>query len=713
MKFAIGMLLGSLLFLFTGCGFEVKTNADNLPSSESLIKSDTHALAKYHHCAINDEQRLFCWGRNSSNALGVPSVTSGTLIPVEVDPSSRWLKLSVGGSLSCAIRDDRRLFCWGDSNFSSDPVPTEVAGGTSDWVSVSVSGNLVCAIRETRQLYCWGRNNHGQVGTDTSGADQLTPREVDGSATEWVEVTTGSNHACGRQLNGRVYCWGYSASLGYGASSDSHVPTQVQGGFTDWSSIKSASSVTCGLRTNGKIYCWGEGFDGQLGVAGLTNSSVPIEVVHGRPWKVLAAGDENVCALDDLGKGYCWGDNSSGQIGDLTFTGRDIPTAFAGSETWTSIVTGGGVTCVTNAQSKTLCWGENRYGNVGTGKTSYVSEAVNIESSVTDWAQVSASTWISCGVRPNGELYCWGDNFISGSWWAIPTQVAGNDWAKVSVGSNSVCALKTSGRLFCWGRNDEGQLGIGSNTDAATPTEVSGATADWADVTVGYSTTCAIKTSGRLFCWGDNGRSHLWNAANPSSNVPVEEPGAATDWLQVDLHFYHGCAINTSGRLFCWGRDVNGSLGTGTSTSSDPPVEVAGAATDWRQVSVGYHFTCAVKTSGRLFCWGSNFDGQLGDGTTTHQASPVEVPGAATDWVSVNSHSYEMTCAIKTNGSLHCTAPGVAISARYNSGWSSVSLSESGFCGLQTNGKISCLGETPGRSEYAPYFLTPQNILDF
>src|SRR5262249_35177562 len=85
------------------------------------------------------------------------------------------------------------------------------------------------------------------------------------------------------------------------------------------------------------------------------------------------------------------------------------------------------------------------------------------------------------------------------------------------------------------------------------------------------------------------------------------------------------CAVRTTGTLWCWGRGDSGQVGDGTLTQRTAPVQV-GAATTWAQVSAGNGFACARRTSSSVWCWGTNTSGQLGDGTTTQRSAPVLVP---------------------------------------------------------------------------------------
>ena len=112
-----------------------------------------------------------------------------------------------------------------------------------------------------------------------------------------------------------------------------------------------------------------------------------------------------------------------------------------------------------------------------------------------------------------------------------------------------------------------------------------------------------------------------------------------TTWTSATAGEFHTCARRSTGRLYCWGNDDFGRLGNGGGIDDQSsPVQVAGSATNWAGVDIGIDHTCARTTARRLFCWGRDTNGQLGDsGTNTDQGVPVQVPGGATDWASVSA----------------------------------------------------------------------------
>jgi alpha-tubulin suppressor-like RCC1 family protein len=122
--------------------------------------------------------------------------------------------------------------------------------------------------------------------------------------------------------------------------------------------------------------------------------------------------------------------------------------------------------------------------------------------------------------------------------------------------------------------------------------------------------TCAVKTDGSLWCWGNNFYGQLGDGTYTSRNTPVQI--MSSEVSSVALGGYHTCAVKTDGSLWCWGLNDVGQLGDGTNTSKTTPVQIMSSGVS--SVALGYAHTCAVKADGSLWCWGRNNYGQLGDG---------------------------------------------------------------------------------------------------
>jgi alpha-tubulin suppressor-like RCC1 family protein len=189
---------------------------------------------------------------------------------------------------------------------------------------------------------------------------------------------------------------------------------------------------------------------------------------------------------------------------------------------------------------------------------------------------------------------------------------------------------RTDGTLWATGKNTVGQLGLGDTTQRNVFTQVGGLTT-WLKTACGYSASYAIKTDGTMWSWGANTKGELGDNSTTNRNSPVQI-GALTTWSELPRHagFTFSCAIKTDGTLWAWGEGSNGQLGQGNTTGYSSPVQV-GALTTWASVSTGSAMSLAITTDGKLYGWGTNSDGQLGQNNTTSYSSPVQV-GTSTNW---------------------------------------------------------------------------------
>jgi len=373
----------------------------------------------------------------------------------------------------------------------------------------------------------------------------------------------------------------------------------------------------------------------------------------------------------------CWGYNDDGQLGDETTDDTSTPvevtvngspltgvTAVSASEEHTCAVVSGGV----------RCWGDNYTGQLGDGTTDGSSTPVEVTvngSPLTGVTAVSAGRWHSCALV-TGEAKCWGENWrgelgdgTSGhALTPVELIAVSSGSTAVTSGANYICAV-VSGGVKCWGDNYYGQLGDGTTTDSSSPVEVtvSGSPLTGVnDVTAGAYHTCAL-VSDRVKCWGYNGYGQLGDETTTWSLEPVEvkiNGSPLTGVTAISAGANHTCALVSSG-VKCWGQNYLGQLGDGTTNYSSTPVDVLVEVnpdtplTGVTDVSAGNEHTCAVVPGG-VKCWGYNFYGQLAEGTYTDRTTAVDVLVAANTplaGVSAISSGGWHTCAL-VSGGLKC-----------------------------------------------------------
>jgi len=173
-------------------------------------------------------------------------------------------------------------------------------------------------------------------------------------------------------------------------------------------------------------------------------------------------------------------------------------------------------------------------------------------------------------------------------------------------------------------------------------------------VSAGTGHSCAVTTGGAVKCWGWNLHGQLGNGTTTDSSTPVDVVGLGAGVAAVSAGGSYSCAVTNAGAAKCWGL-VDGGIASGTTTESHTPVDVVGLGSGVASVTVGDHHACAVTTGGALKCWGFNGWGQLGDGTTTQSSADtlVDVVGLGSGVAAVTTGTFR-TCALTTSGAVKC-----------------------------------------------------------
>ena len=336
---------------------------------------------------------------------------------------------------------------------------------------------------------------------------------------------------------------------------------------------------------------------------------------------------------------YGWGANGNGQLGTGFLFPEARPTPVARNPGWVAADAGFDQTCAIDEASALWCWGDNSRGQIGVGAAGGSHTMPERVGTDNDWTEVSTNVDHTCGIRGAGSLFCWGANSSAqiGDGTTTdrpsPTAVTGTEWTHVSVGAFYTCGIR-AGELHCWGENGFGAMGIGTQPYSLVPIRV-GVASDWMTVEAGFNHTCGIRSPGYLYCWGYNQDGQVGDGTLVDRNVPTPV-GTGTNWMAVTAG-EHTCGIRrlvptTAGRLWCWGTNDNGQLGDGTKTNRALPV-VVGTDTDWRAISAGTWTTCGIRASWLAYCWGSNSSGQVGNGaggTGVDVVTPTKLPGD--DW---------------------------------------------------------------------------------
>jgi alpha-tubulin suppressor-like RCC1 family protein len=224
-------------------------------------------------------------------------------------------------------------------------------------------------------------------------------------------------------------------------------------------------------------------------------------------------------------------------------------------------------------------------------------------------------------------------------------------FGSVDAGYGHTCGV---GAGECWGLNAGGQLGDGTATNRSRAVAAAPSGTLFTSVSAGTSHSCGIATDSAAYCWGFNVSGQLGDGTSTSRSTAIVVSGGLA-FRAVSAGNAHTCGITTTGAAYCWGSDDFGQLGDGSGPpgTTTSPVAVLGAL-GFRSVSAGDKHTCGVTTANVAYCWGFNAGGQLGDSTTSNSFAPVAVaapPGVGFTSVSAG---FGHTCAVSTAGPAYC-----------------------------------------------------------
>ena len=276
------------------------------------------------------------------------------------------------------------------------------------------------------------------------------------------------------------------------------------------------------------------------------------------------------------------------------------------------------------------------------------------------WMRVDTGRSHTLAINSRGELYAWGDNdngqvgigTITDAELAPKRVGTDSDWEAVSGGGYHSLALKIDGTLYAWGKNDRGQLGIGSTDNETTPQRV-GDAGDWKTIAAGEDHSFALKIDGTLYSWGSNSFGQLGNGESgvnssdksKDKTAPIQI-GSDRNWQTISAGVYYLVALKDTGALYTWGFNEYGKLGDGTTTNKNSPIQIG---TGWKAVSAGDSHVLAIKTDNTLHAWGYNRSGELGLGDTTNRNIPTQI---STGWKAVGAGAFH-SLALKSDSTLY------------------------------------------------------------
>jgi alpha-tubulin suppressor-like RCC1 family protein len=758
------------------------------PSEEAITAAGGEAFS----LALLRGGTVRAFGNNSAGQLGNDSTTNSS-VPVPVCEVAELLckpehylsqvgGVAAGGAFSLALLHNQTVRAWGNNSSgqlgndstTNSPIPVPVcevaepscseAHRLSKVVAVAAGANFSLALLENGTVRAWGNNSSGQLGNDSTTNSRIPvpvcaiaerPCSEAHYLSGVVAIAAGSNFSLALLKNGTVRAWGNNSSgqLGNDSTINSRIPVPVcaiaetsckeehyLGGA---SAIAAGASHSLALLAGGTERAWGNDSSGQLGNDSTTNSSIPVPVcaIAETSCKeehylggvtAIAAGRSFSLALLKTDTAMSWGENAFGQLGTGNKTPSDVPVSVEGL-TAPSSLTGGGfhslaigvfAPTVTNVQpnigpeaggtrvtvsgthligttsvrfgaaystnvtvnsassliavsppgtgrvnvvvttadgtTKTssadeftyklakgaLAWGENGSGQLGNGEESLSSLPGGVHE-VSEAATVAAGEYHALALLENGSVRAWGrdtegqlGNGATETSRKLPVPVCTvaeatckpehylSEVTAVAAGQAHSLALRSAGNVVAWGSDTDGQLGNGSTINSSVPTEVQGLPEEPViAIAAGYHHSLALLKSGKVYAWGDNEDGELGTGTTENSTKAVPVQGLPEEATAISAGADHSLAVLKSGKVMAWGENAYGELGdgeSGESTDKHTPVEVK-ELSEVSSVSAGYEDSAALLRSGKVKDWGMNLAGELGNGTALGKNVPTEV----------------------------------------------------------------------------------------
>ncbi len=265
--------------------------------------------------------------------------------------------------------------------------------------------------------------------------------------------------------------------------------------------------------------------------------------------------------------------------------------------------------------------------------------------------QVSAGREHACACSKDGNVFCWGANGAGqlgdGTMTsrAVPTQVAGlTGVTQVAVGDAHSCARLENGSIRCWGDNTHGQLGDGGTKNATSPVAVTDL-ANVLEVALGGNQTCARKGNGFVVCWGETLAGGTLKEATPVFGM--------TEASEIAVGALHACARIANTSVRCWGANNFRQLGVPRAAGRGLPVSVP-ELTKPVQISLGRDHSCAREESGVMRCWGGGTSCVPGEWTQGRVLAvrPAAIVGLEmTTWIAAGG---DQACAIEKDATVAC-----------------------------------------------------------
>ena len=629
--------------------------------------------------AIDANGTLYGWGDNSHGQISPD--TSAQVIYKPQKLMDNVAQVSAGDEHTVALLRDGSVVGWGSNEYGELGTTSNGRRNSStklmdNAVDIAAGDGFTLIVTNSGEVYACGNNEDGQLGTGDYRDYSSLQKVVSGGA---AEVEAGNTHSVLLMSDGTVKTSGSNqdGQLGYDGYSGGNSFERVK--------VDSARSIFAGgsssgiVTTNGVAYTWGADDSGQLHDGDTDDEFYPVKITSGavsvalgehhslmlkdngnvtaagtgsygelfstqssiltkptyiaKNISVYSAGKDHAAAIDDSGRLYTWGNNDKGQLGQGDYTSRTNPTRVKLSEDAVSVWCGDKVTIVQTKDNTTYVFGDNSGYLLGmstkTQTANKPTENEYLSGSAID--KIVFSSGYALAII-GGDVYGWGTNYSArlcacGKTVKYPEVLDSSlrNATDIAAGENFALAL-VSGSLYGWGANSSRQLGMETDVKTVdTPVLITikdkkDNELSFADVAAYGSHVIAVTNDGDVYAWGENGSGQLGSESYRLRNP--ERVGYAGEAVETSSDF-SAVVDSMADGLTLSGSNTKGQLGNGTNKNSSTFSKAI--MDDVRSVSLGEGFGGCINDDGKLYCWGDNTYGQVGNGAGGANIKPQTV----------------------------------------------------------------------------------------
>lgn len=481
----------------------------------------------------------------------------GTITPEPNLNGATELAFSASGT-RCGVFSDKPGICVaGPTTWYRD-----FGSDMNNLVDIAATMGHTCGVRKDGTVYCWGNHQYGALGRGAGGPNA----PVEGIDDAIDVVTDGSSPTtCAVRKSGKLTCWG----VGEGLVTKVFEVGPVDIPLDDVDHLAASRDVLCASTRKGEVHCFGN-----------IASDEPKRVIGLKGATSIGAANGANCALVGEGELHCWGGwMESKQNLTAVRTPRlvhDVRDAVHLAMTSSSIYRWDG--CVARKNKRVLCWLGERTQDPG------------LEGIV----RVAVGKFFACGLHENGKVSCFNGKQEDRSPVGVENAI------DIALSSGEGCIVDKAGSVFCW--KDDSPTRRAKRLDGMI---------EATSLKMGYDHGCAIKKNGKLSCWGSN----LWRQVSPVAISHFDKPtirNYLTDVLSVSLAYTNTCALSKNGFFGCWGWRNDWKNGVHVIFKKNEYPETT--VTNMTSVTITDDHGCFLENTGEVLCWGKDDYGQLGQG---------------------------------------------------------------------------------------------------